>query len=407
MLIDKINFLQPVKSKSFEAQNRQSPSQFPKQLERDVFVKFTGAEQKCVSASPLDIYAYIDSLRNDPKHPERKDLFNEQLLYEIAMVDVLTGLKNKRALFTDLEKDIKTAKEQGKGISLAMFDMDNFKSINDLFDHDTGDTFLEIIGEEINAVAKQNGYSAYRFGGEEFIVVMPGANVDAAAKIAEEISKNINQNHTLQEDEIPKLENQRYLDAYLLKAQEKTAELKAMQKPFVDFKKQFAEYEIREKIFFDLKNVDSTIETRGFLAKNMTDSIRTLKASFQKLLEHTWINATSTSDKKYLSEKIRSFQQSGEVKNEYDDDLKNFLNTRYNKDFEIAQIATWVNHVKKPVNGKPQGFTITVGVKEFSDLNALANTLPCSTELSKALIEGADKILINGKKECRGKVYKD
>lgn len=408
MLINKINHFQPatgIGGRNFAtiAQNNLKP------LGCDTFVKFTGAEQvsdNIESAGARDVYAYIESLKNDPRHPERQDLFNDQLLFGISMVDVLTVLLNKRALFTDLEKNIKTAMAQDTGISFAMFDLDYFKSINDLFDHDTGDEFLKIIGEKISAGAKQHGYKAYRYGGEEFVVVMPGANSDTAAKIAKEISANINQDQTLQEDKIPKLGDQRYLDAYLTNAQQKIAEHQAAQKPFADFKDRLKEYEVKVGVFKELEEKGADVKTMELLEENLTDSMRILKASLQRLLEHALTGAKSRKDKKYLGGKIKSLNSSGgDVKAVYSEDLKNYLNTHLNKEFEIAQITTWSNHIQKPVNGKPQGFTITAGIKEFSDLNAVADTLPKRTDLPRFLVDMVDQVLKSGKDEDRGRVY--
>ncbi len=365
-----------------------APQNHPlKPLGADTFVKFTSTPKV---ASSEEIYRVIDALRGDPKHPERRNLFNEQLLYEIAMLDVLTGLKNRRALYVDLEDDIETAKKQNTGISVAMFDMDYFKSINDLFDHDKGDEFLKTIGDEISRAAEQNDCKAYRYGGEEFVVTMPGASLEAAVKIAKEVSSNINQN--------PKLQG--YYDSYIENAQKKIAKLEAIQEPFVDFKRYLTEYEIREKDFSDYKQrADAVSATKIFLATQLTDSMKAMKGKFQRLVEHALINATSENDQRYLNNKIVSLQKSGEVKIEYDDDLKNYLNTRFNKEFEIAQIGTWVNHVQKLVDGKPQGFTITAGVKEFKDLDTNAK------DPVKHFVEQADALLIKGKNEGRGQVY--
>lgn len=407
MLINKINIPQLTSSfgnKNFAMQNRPL-----RELKGDTFVKFTGAEQEndnVESTGARDVYAYIDSLKNDPMHPERQDLFNDQLLFGISMVDVLTVLLNKRALFADLEKNIKTAMAQDTGISFAMFDLDYFKSINDLFDHDTGDEFLKIIGEKISAGAKQYGYKAYRYGGEEFVVVMPGANSDTAAKIAKEISANINQDPILQEKKIPKLGDQRYIDAYLINAQGKIVEYQEAQKPFADFKDRLKEYEVKAGVFKELEDKGADVRTMELLEENLTDSMRILKASLQRLLEHALTSAKSRKDKKYLGGKIKSLNSGGgDVKAVYSEDLKNYLNTHFNKDFEIAQTTTWSNHIQKPVNGKLQGFTITAGVKEFSDLKAVTEALPKKTDLPRFLLDGVDHVLKSGKDEDRGRVY--
>jgi|GEM_PF-1260698 len=373
-------------NKNFALQNRPL-----KPLGADMFVSFAGIEQKSRKKNDdrEQMKEVISDLRNDPIHPERKRTPVWRLLYEIAMVDFLTQLKNKRALYFDLRKNIKEAKKQDTSISIAMLDMDNFKSVNDLFNHDIGDEFLKIIGEELNRITEQNDCRAYRYGGEEFVVVMPGANLDTATSIIEETRKSISQNDRLQN----------YRRAYLAKAQKKMTELQAVQKPFVDFKDQLTEYNVRESDFMGAKGKGANSEARIFLAKSILDSQVKLNASFWELLKHARNNAVSESSKSYLDDKMDSFRQSYEVKIEYDEDLKNYLNTRLNKEFEIAQIATWINHAKKVVDGKPQGFTITAGVREFKDLS------PNVKDPVKYFIKKTDDMLIKGKNEGRGRVY--
>lgn len=387
VLINKINFPQIASNnngnnKIFAVQNQPAL----KQLECDTFVKFTGRRETTVAENIDRIRDTLEYLRFEPKHAEkRRRQLEVELLYDIAMIDVLTGLRNKRAFFEDLGKDIKTAKEKGEPVSVAMFDMDNFKSVNEILDHHIGDKFLKVIGNEVNQVAEQHGYWAYRFGGEEFIITMPGYNIDAAASMAEEIRKNIAKN--------PKLQD--YYGEFVEKGQEKIAELQKTQKALVEFKDQLNEYEAREKSYQEaLNNNEDTLIT-SYLGRGLAESRKILGASFQKTLEYALIHADSNSKKRYLSGKIKSFQKSSDARVEYDEKLKNYLNTNFNKEFEIAQIGTWLSHAQTLVNGKPQGFTITAGVKEFKDLD-----IPIEDFVKKT-----DAVLKGGKVEHRGKVY--
>ena len=390
MLVSRINIFSPKNSITNKAFTPQKSSL--RSLGGDAFIDFSGSKNpSCDNGTGGDLPELTKALRNDPKHPERSEMSDRRLWYDVAMVDGLTGLNNKRALYFNLAEYIETAKKQGTGISMAMFDMDNFKSVNDLFDHSTGDTFLETIGEELCKTSEKHDCKAYRFGGEEFVMVMPDVNLDAASKIADEIRANINQN--------PKL--QTYQSDYLKRAEKKKAELEQIQQPLIDFKKSFSEYEIRAEDFMKYtRQKDAQHSIRLFLIEKLYPSMDDAKEKFLKLLNHATSLTSSERDKEYLTAKRDSFGRSGEIALECDQELENYLNTHINKEYEIAQIGNWIQHATKLVDGKPQGFTITSGVKEFKDLASYNKK-----DIAKHLIKETDTLLVKGKKEGRGKVY--
>ena len=82
--------------------------------------------------------------------------------------DSFTGLKDKNTLLQDIERRMYKKED----ISMGMFDMDNFKSINELLGYKVGDEFIKAISEDISTVAKKQGVDAYRFGGDEFVVIL-------------------------------------------------------------------------------------------------------------------------------------------------------------------------------------------------------------------------------------------
>jgi two-component system cell cycle response regulator len=93
-----------------------------------------------------------------------------------ASTDALTGLGNRRALLTELERRL--ACDPPEPAVLALFDLDGFKSYNDVFGHPAGDLLLHRLGARLAAVAGDTG-DAYRMGGDEFCVIMPGEDADA------------------------------------------------------------------------------------------------------------------------------------------------------------------------------------------------------------------------------------
>lgn len=110
-------------------------------------------------------------------------------LRAMAMVDPLTGLANRRQLETVLDSRLMEANRTNKSISCIMFDIDHFKRFNDQFGHDAGDTVLRAVGDLLKQSARDT--DAFRYGGEEFLLLMPNMGIEQAAQRAEEIRLKI------------------------------------------------------------------------------------------------------------------------------------------------------------------------------------------------------------------------
>jgi diguanylate cyclase (GGDEF)-like protein len=91
-----------------------------------------------------------------------------------ALTDVLTGAMNRRAILSRLDEEIARAERQGGTLGIGLLDVDNFKTINDTWGHSTGDLVLqEVADRSLRGLRQYDGFG--RFGGEEFLVVLPGA----------------------------------------------------------------------------------------------------------------------------------------------------------------------------------------------------------------------------------------
>ena len=115
---------------------------------------------------------------------------DKEELEKLANVDALTGLPNRRAILHRLDEQIKHAKRYSEELGLLMLDIDHFKKVNDLYGHLIGDDVLE----EVAKLVRQNIRdvdTAGRYGGEEFIIVLPKAGVSSALAVAERIRKVI------------------------------------------------------------------------------------------------------------------------------------------------------------------------------------------------------------------------
>jgi len=117
----------------------------------------------------------------------------EEEVRRLSITDDLTGLYNHRHFFKTLEAELARLRRQKTSLSLMMFDLDNFKSYNDLYGHLEGDKVLKKIGEIVSHSIRYNVDSGYRYGGDEFAVLLIGASVDQAIAIAERIRSFIEQ----------------------------------------------------------------------------------------------------------------------------------------------------------------------------------------------------------------------
>lgn len=102
----------------------------------------------------------------------------------LAAIDALTGLYNRRFGLIRLKEEYGRSVRSGLPVSLIMFDIDHFKKVNDTYGHLVGDKVLMSISK-IAASALREGDSLLRYGGEEFLCVLPGANQNDARKCAE------------------------------------------------------------------------------------------------------------------------------------------------------------------------------------------------------------------------------
>jgi diguanylate cyclase (GGDEF)-like protein/putative nucleotidyltransferase with HDIG domain len=107
-----------------------------------------------------------------------------------AQTDGLTGLLNHRAFHELLRKELMRASAAHDTVALVMFDLDDFKRVNDVYGHAIGDTVLTEVAELLRAAVRQ-GDTICRIGGEEFAVVIPGGNLDVALALARRLAARL------------------------------------------------------------------------------------------------------------------------------------------------------------------------------------------------------------------------
>ncbi|SNR86020.1 diguanylate cyclase domain-containing protein [Desulfurobacterium atlanticum] len=141
----------------------------------------------------------FNALKNLEKISSRKDelgILTENIknvgeqLSKNLLTDPLTGSYNRLYFIKKLEEDIERAKREKTPLAFAIIDLDDFKNINDTYGHKTGDLVLkEFVKTAKNCIRKIDTLA--RVGGEEFALIFPSANIDAARKIVDRIRKNL------------------------------------------------------------------------------------------------------------------------------------------------------------------------------------------------------------------------
>ncbi len=102
-----------------------------------------------------------------------------------AMTDPLTGLFNRRGFFDRAQKLLDRCARRGQPVSVLMFDLDHFKSINDRFGHDVGDEVLRVFAATVGATMRSEDIVG-RLGGEEFVAILPNG-IDPAVSVAQRV----------------------------------------------------------------------------------------------------------------------------------------------------------------------------------------------------------------------------
>jgi two-component system cell cycle response regulator len=124
-------------------------------------------------------------------------------IYRMTIVDGLTQIHNKRALFEALEKELMRARRYERDLSLLMFDIDFFKRINDQYGHLAGDHVLRELARIVQERIRREEVFA-RYGGEEFVILLPETPLPGAAALAESIRARVaNHGFVFQGERIP------------------------------------------------------------------------------------------------------------------------------------------------------------------------------------------------------------
>jgi len=166
-----------------------------RQMERPGYIYFIILTAKKGVVEALE--AGADDFLTKPFNPEElkcririgeRILNLERRILELANTDMLTGLLNRRAFMEKIRQEISRTQREKRPLSLIMADIDHFKRINDAYGHQAGDLVLQRFAEQLTASTRPYDFTG-RYGGEEFIVCLPGTGRSGAGSIAERIRR--------------------------------------------------------------------------------------------------------------------------------------------------------------------------------------------------------------------------
>lgn len=284
-------------------------------------------------------------------------------VFELTSKDPLTGIYNRATLLASIDKEYKNAMKNNKPFSVAMLDMDNFKGINEVFDHDKGDIVLKRIAANINEIAKKHGIKGYRYGGEEFVIVMPGHDSNSSKTIIEEIAKTIKEDKIIQD----------YMPEFIEKANKDIDFVTAKLNKF-------------DSIFPKLRHQKWVGDYRALANETISiieEHIQKYDPSDRKALDEivTKLKTAKTHDlNKLLSVKTETGDHST---------LGNELNKIYSQySASKNDLTKWVNHLDQH-----KMFTVSGGIVNLTNTTTIKNS-ETSIKLADAALKSAKE---NGK----------
>ena len=141
---------------------------------------------------PIDTEELSARVRTQIRRKRYTDFLRHKLdsSMEMAVTDALTGLHNRRYMTGQLQALVGRAAQGGAQVAVLVLDIDHFKSVNDGFGHDAGDEVLVELAVRLATNVRAVDLPC-RMGGEEFVVVMPGASLEDAGRVAERIRRDV------------------------------------------------------------------------------------------------------------------------------------------------------------------------------------------------------------------------
>lgn len=161
-------------------------------------------EQPVANPLPAEIYASYITLLSTVADTVSLSLSNLRLrssLTDLAIRDSLTGLYNRRYMEENLERELERAGRQGHDVAVVMLDVDHFKLLNDTYGHEAGDTMLKRLADQMKHF-RSGSDVACRYGGEEFVLILPEIPEDILRDRLETLRRDIAQMQVISEGHV-------------------------------------------------------------------------------------------------------------------------------------------------------------------------------------------------------------
>jgi len=158
-----------------------------------------------VSKKSADFTSNAVILKNENallvNHMEEQVNQRTQKIYELSNLDPLTGLFNRTAFINHLTRELDKSKTTHSSMALLFIDLDDFKKINDTIGHEAGDLILEKTAERLRSDIP-NSQLLCRWGGDEFLVILPGSNESQAIAKARELIERLSEAHLFENNRL-------------------------------------------------------------------------------------------------------------------------------------------------------------------------------------------------------------
>lgn len=149
-----------------------------------------GAEIRAVS-EPFHELSMLERKNAELENANRQLALDVQRLERLVYLDPLTGLGNRRHFDVVIASELRRAARSSEPLTLLICDVDRFKECNDAYGHDAGDTVLIEVASFLSGLHRRGGDLAVRYGGDEFALLLPGVEVDAAHRFAVELLASV------------------------------------------------------------------------------------------------------------------------------------------------------------------------------------------------------------------------
>lgn len=152
---------------------------------KDQFIDVTAERIYNERRDPLGFLCFVQDVT------EKEILY--QTLESLSITDELTGLYNQRHFFSKADSEIERARRYKKKLSICFFDLDGFKKFNDSHGHVLGDQVLRDTARMMIGTVRTNTDSCFRYGGDEFVILMPETDAQSAMTVAERLRIKLNE----------------------------------------------------------------------------------------------------------------------------------------------------------------------------------------------------------------------